>query len=440
MYGYEFFNENKSRIMRASIAIVLILSIALLSASVFAQPMHSDIGGLTIAINTHDKDGVFYDEQQAQCFLKIKNSAHQDQKLHIDWAISTDDWRPLMKQSLSLEIGSNQTTSTYCPWFDFDTPGFYRYDAKVTDGNGNRIHVAMVVGIEPEALRPDMNPPSDLMEFWDNSVATVEPGFKLMSIKRENARTDLYEVEMKSFGGLTVRGWLEVPKKKGRYPALLRVPGYTENLRPIDKYDDMIVFSFNTRDHGESDNTGERRYDMWVRGMELKENYYYRGIFLDCIRAIDYLESRDDVNMDKLAIWGGSQGGGLSLAIAALDQRVKLCVADIPYMCDYPRYFAITHWDEVDHWFAEDDAHTWELMYNTLSYFDTKNFAKKIKCPVWMGVGLQDDVCPPSTSFMTYNLIESEKSYNIYKTEKHSQPDDHYENRYVAIRKYFGLK
>jgi cephalosporin-C deacetylase-like acetyl esterase len=302
----------------------------------------------------------------------------------------------------------------------------------------------MVIGIEPEKLTPPMDPPADFMDFWEQSISMlkdVDPEYTLRRIDREEgAKTDLYEVEMKSYGGLTVRGWLEVPRKKGKYAALLRVPGYTENLEPLDKYDDMIIFSFNTRDHGASDNTGPRTYDMWVRGMESKENYFYRGIFLDCIRALDYLESRDDVIMDKLAIWGGSQGGGLSFAIAALDSRVKLCIADIPYMCDYPRYFAITHWNEIDHWFAEDPSHTWQLMNETLSYFDTKYLAKKITCQVIMGIGLQDDTCPPSTSFMTYNLIESRKNFTIYKTEKHSQPDSHYEDRFLRIRTAFGMK
>ncbi len=209
--------------------------------------------------------------------------------------------------------------------------------------------------------------------------------------------------------------------------------------KPLDKYDDMIVFSFNTRDHGESDNSGDRSYDMWIRGMESKERYFYRGLFLDCIRALDYLESRTDVDTDRIAIWGGSQGGGLSFAISALDPRIALCIADIPYMCDYTRYFAITHWDEVDDWFAEHPTHTWQLMYHTLSYFDTKYMAHHIKCPVIMGIGLQDDVCPPSTSFMTYNLIDSKKEYSVYKTEKHSQPSSHYESRFLKIRKIFNM-
>lgn len=426
------------------ITFLLIASNFILLNGVVGQGMSAKTDGVHISIDAQDDDGVFYGNQEVQCFINIKNIENSEKDIEIEWNIATDDWKPLIRQSLRLKIKGNDQTKAYCPWYDFSETGFFRITAKLTSEGNDIGRVSMVIGIEPEALLSPLNAPKDFMYFWENSIeelSALVPEYKLKPIKREGKKkTNLYEVEMQSFGGLTVRGWLEVPKKKGKYPTLLRVPGYTENLKPLDKYDDMIIFSFNTRDHGESDNSGKRSYDMWVRGMESKEGYYYRGIFLDCIRALDYLESRDDVDMEKLAIWGGSQGGGLSFAIAALDHRVKLCVADIPYMCDYPRYFAITHWDEIDHWFAKDPSHTWELMYNTLSYYDTKYLAKKITCPVLMGIGLQDDTCPPSTSFMTYNLIESDKSYDIYKTEKHSQPVSHYENRFIQIRKIFNME
>ena len=354
--------------------------------------------------------------------------------MKITWSIATDDWRPLIQTVIPLKIDGSKTTKAYCPWFNFPGPGFYRISARISSGDADIYDVSMVVGIDPERLKSAMNSPSDIDEFWKKSIGElngIQPNYKVTQIQRNGkSKTNLFRVEITSIGGLRVRGWLEVPKKEGIYPALLRVPGYTENLTPLDKYDDLIVFSFNTRDHGESDNSGERSYDMWVRGMDSRDNYFYKGIILDCIKALDYLESRDDVDMERIAIWGGSQGGGLSFAISALDSRIAFCIADIPYMCDYRRYFAITHWDEIDNWFAEDPTHNWQLMFHTLNYFDTRYLVQKIACPVVMGIGLQDDVCPPSTSFISYNLITSPKHYTIYKTEKHSQPDSHYEDRF----------
>jgi cephalosporin-C deacetylase len=245
---------------------------------------------------------------------------------------------------------------------------------------------------------------------------------------------------MLSYQRTTVRGWLEVPKKKGIYPTLIRVPGYQENMKPIDAADDIIVFSFNTRDHGESDDSEDgRNEDMWVRGLDSKDAYYYKGLFLDCIRALYYLSTRKDVDTSRIAIWGASQGGGLSFSTAALDSRVALCIADIPYMCDYPNYFEITYWKEVCTWFDTHPNATWETLLNTLSYYDTKNFADKINCPVWMGIGLQDDVCPPSTSFVTYNKVHSDKNYIVYKNERHGQPLEHFEKRFKQLRLFFKM-
>jgi len=108
-------------------------------------------------------------------------------------------------------------------------------------------------------------------------------------------------------------------------------------------------------------------------------------------------------------------------------------------MCEYPRYFEITHWKEIDAWFSDHPEDTWETVLNTLSYYDTKNFTDKITCPVWMGIGLQDDVCPPATSFAAYNYVQTKKEYVVYKNVMHWQPDEHYENRFKQLRQFFKM-
>lgn len=398
---------------------------------------------LTINMDINDDDGVLYQEHSIQTFLEITNNTDDVISLQVEWRIETDDWRPLMQVMIPSKVESNKKIRRYCPWFEFPGPGFYRISGTITSQSGETYRAAKVIGIDPEKISVSLNRQIDFDKFWEVSLkelAAIPPDYKVTPQKREgNTQTELYKVEMTSFGGLTVRGWLEVPKKKGKYPALLRVPGYQEHLKPIDKYDDLIVFSFNTRDHGESDDTGKRGYDMWVRGFDDKDNYFYRGLYLDCIRAVDFLMSRKDVDPDRIAIWGGSQGGGLSFATAMLDQRIDLCIADIPFLCDLSRYLAITHWDEVDIWFEEHPEQTWQSILRTLSYFDTKNMANKIKCPVIMSVGLQDDVCPPSTSFATYNLITSPKEYTVYKHSEHWLPERHWEDRFSKLRKIFEM-
>ncbi len=403
--------------------------------------------GPELQINQHvnDEDGILIDKNTVQTFLIIENKGEGKVDMAIHWTIMTDDWRPLKSMTVHRSVEPNQSIRADCPLYRFPGAGFYRVKAQVNVGDSWQQDMEHVIGVDPEEITAPKDEIQDFEQFWDkalNELAAVAPDYKLTPVERPGAKTDLYRVEMKSYQGKTVRGWLEVPKSEGVYPALLRVPGYQENMEPIDVMDDMIVFSFNTRDHGESDDSngeGTRAWDMWVRGFEAVDNYYYKGLFLDCIRAMDFLESREDVDQNRIAIWGGSQGGGLSFSTAALDQRVDLCIADIPYMSEYPRYFEITYWPEVDSWFAENPTSSWDQVLNTLSYYDTKNFADKIECPVWMGIGLQDDICPPATSFVAYNKVQTEKSYVVYKNEKHSQPREHYTNRFKELRTFFEM-
>lgn len=398
---------------------------------------------IEITLDFNDEDGIFKSVKAVQSYLQIKNNTDVLVNLEIEWNIKTDDWQPLKKMILPAKVEGNSVLKAYCPLVEFPGAGFYQIAAKVKMENGEVVERSKVVGINPEQIITSIDAEPDFDAFWENSLSQlseINPEYKLIPQKRdESKKTNLYKVEMKSFGGLTVKGWLEVPKKKGMYPALLRVPGYSSNMKPIDKYDDMIVFSFNPRNHGESDSTGIRNWEMWVRGLESKENYFYRGIYLDCVRAVDFLVSREDVDNKRIAIWGGSQGGGLSFSTAALDQRIDLCIADIPWMCEWQKYFEITHWDEIDVWFSQNPRQNWQTMLQTFSYFDTKNMAKKIKCPVIMGIGLQDKICPPSTSFATFNRIESPKEYSVYKNSGHYQPNQHYDNRYQFLRKSFGM-
>lgn len=399
---------------------------------------------LKISLDIDDEDGVIYEKNTIEAFLTIENTTERKIDFVTKWTILTDDWKPLKTLTISRTVNPRQNIRTYCPLFRFPSHGFYRIRAEFTSSTSLDSVYERVIGIDPEKINRPQDKNEDFYTFWDKALdelSKVDPQYKISPIKREKeTNTNLFRVEMISYQGTTVRGWLEVPKKKGIYPTLLRVPGYQENMKPIDVADDMIVFSFNTRDHGESDDSeGGRNWDMWVRGLDSKNDYYYKGLFLDCIRALDYLNTREDVDKDRIAIWGGSQGGGLSFSTAALDSRIALCIADIPYMCDYPNYFEITYWKEVSTWFDSHPNTTWETLLNTLSYYDTKNFADKINCPVWMGIGLQDDICPPSTSFATYNKVQSDKNYIIYKNERHGQPTEHYEHRFKQLRQFFKM-
>lgn len=422
-----------------SIAIIILI---LLLGSAFAGQEAKD-SAFSVSMDFNDADGMLYGERVIQTFVDIQNHSAEKLSLEIEWKIETDDWRPLKQVTVDFEVKPDGKRRAYCPWFEFPGPGFFHITAEIT-GEDGKIHTASrAIGIDPEKIHVGTDAEKDFDAFWERSLSElkkIDPKFNVIPQKRDkSSKTKLYKVEMQSWEGVTVRGWLEVPKKRGKYPALLRVPGYGSNKKPIDKYDDLIVFSFNIRSHGDSDPGKEADTDMWIRGLHSADEYYYRGAYLDCIRAVDFLASRKDVDQDRIAVWGGSQGGGLSFATAALDPRIDLCISDIPWLTDWDNFFAMTHWSEIGDWFAEHPEQNWDTMLSTLSYFDTKNMAERITCPVHMSVSLQDPICPPSTCFRTYNLIESPKEYTIHRDSGHWQPKSHWDEKFKWLRQKFEM-
>jgi cephalosporin-C deacetylase-like acetyl esterase len=396
-----------------------------------------------VRLDVNDEDGVLYGSNSIQAFVEMLNRQVEDVSAKVEWKILTDNFIPLFDATIVEKVEKQGRLASYCPHYRFTGPGFYRIEARISVSSGEIFEKQFNIGINPEKISAPVDAQPDFESFWQKTlgkVNEVKHEYQLIPIERDqNSKTNLFRVEIKSIDGITLRGWLELPKKPGLYPALFRVPGYTENLEPVDKYDDLIIFSFNTRNHGESDNIGERSYDMWVRGLEQPEGFFYHELIMDCLQGLDFLCSREDVDKNRIAVWGGSQGGGLSFAMAALDRRISLCIADIPFLCEFPRYFESSHWTEIDAWFVKNPDQTWQSMFKTLSYFDMKNMADKITCPVYLGIGLQDDVCPPATSFVAFNKVQSQKEYNIYKYEYHGQPDSHYEGRFLKIRELFQM-
>ena len=398
----------------------------------------------TLSIGTRSEDGIFHDGEWMQVRAAITNRTFTTIKGNLVWKIATDEQEELKKTSIPFTIAAGEKKLRICPLYELPGPGFYRVACTFESGSAaGTVSDSMTVGFAPSKIEHALTREADFDEFWKKALQElreVDPQYKLILQKEEsNERRDLYLIEMNSVGGLTVRGWYEVPKKPGRHPALLKLPGYGGSMRPVNKFDDMVILSFNIRSHGISDEAPGAPIDLWLRRLDSEKEYYYRGAYLDCVRAVDFLASRPEVDSDRIAVWGSSQGGGLSLATAALDKRISFCMADVPWLCDWVHYFKTSHWDEIDEWLAAEPGRSWKSMLRTFSYFDTMNMMDRIKCPVVMAVGLQDRVCPPSTSFACFNRIRTPKEYRVYIDAGHRLPRHHWDSGYEQLRKRFGL-
>jgi cephalosporin-C deacetylase-like acetyl esterase len=306
----------------------------------------------------------------------------------------------------------------------------------------------IILGYEPEKIVSPITREADFSKFWKKrkqELAGVAPEFKITKNNRSTDRVDVYLVEMQSYGNVKVRGWYTVPRKPGPHPAILSVPGYTSTMWPYVNRTNVATFALNPRGHGNSkDDIDPKGEEYMFIGFdpERPEKYIYAGAYLDCLRAVDFLVSRPEIDASRIGAEGGSQGGGLSFATAALDTRIIFCAPDIPWLGDWVGYLETTEWahDNYPKLLKVHPDLTFAGINRLLSYFDTMNMAEWITCPVLMSVGLQDDVCPPRTSFAPYNAVKSKKEYRVYPFAGHGVWREHSKLKDEWMAKMLGIE
>ena len=314
--------------------------------------------------------------------------------------------------------------------------GFYR--ATVLDDG--RVAKRFNFGVRPDDIVSPKDGAEDIWEFWHQGLkelAAVDPEYKLtLDAKLSGKLRNIYVVEMKSWGGETIRGYLAVPKTPGKYPTVVTYMGYAARTwAPSgNKGADRVEFILSIR--GQGLNTPYNTYGEWMRyGLGDKQTYYYRGAILDTVRAIDFVASLPECDTRCILLEGGSQGGALTLAAASLDRRVAGAAPYVPFLSDYRDYFDIVDWPGSV-FFAEAKRINLdtEKMFHMLTYFDLKNLTEHIECPVLMGFGLQDEICPPHTNFAGYNSIVAPKRWIVFPDKGHNVG---FERRWIDSREEF---
>lgn len=337
--------------------------------------------------------------------------------LKIEFSTDKNVYLGGMSQLVSLNANDSTVLSFSFPL----TPGFYK--CKISDG-GKEIKT-FNIGYDPEKIISPYDAQLDFDEFWNKAkieLSKVAPEFKISEEKDKSDKIrKVYKVKMKSYGNEEIQGYLTVPVKAGKYPVILYYMGYGSKpwYPHPESNPEFIEFVLSTRGQGLMESTN--KYGDWITyGLDSINNYYYKGAFMDLVRAIDFIYQYPKVDKKKLFVEGGSQGGAFTLAACALDNRISAAAPYIPFLSDYLDYFQLVHWPR-DPIFAKQKQLEMSdsQLYKNLSYFDIKNFAKNIKCPILMGIGLQDPVCPPHTNFSSYNLIKSPKQFIIYPNKGH---------------------
>jgi cephalosporin-C deacetylase len=151
-----------------------------------------------------------------------------------------------------------------------------------------------------------------------------------------------------------------------------------------------------------------------IRGLDdSPDRLLFRQIFLDCAQLAGIVMSMEEVDPDRVGATGGSQGGGLTLACAALEPRIRRCAPVFPFLCDYLRVWEmdldVAAYDELRTYFRLFDPlheHKDEA-FTRLGYIDCQHLAPRIRAETMLSFGLIDSICPPSSQFAAYNKIRA---------------------------------
>ncbi len=288
--------------------------------------------------------------------------------------------------------------------------------------------------------------PDDFDEFWDAGLAemkAIDPQVKMVRSDFQTPYAECFDMYFTGVGGARIHAKVLCPTNATKpHPALVIFHGYRGNTGDwMDKlgYAAMgyTVAALDCRGQGGLSEdvggvVGGTLSGHIIRGLDgPPEKMLFRQIFLDTAQLARIVMAMPDVDEARVGAMGQSQGGGLTLACAALEPRIKLAAPMYPFLCDYKRTWEIDlardAYAELQEYFRKfDPLHEREDdVFVKLGYIDVQYLCPRIRGEVMLGMGLMDTICPPSTQFAAYNKIEAKKSLVIYPDFGHESPPGH---------------
>jgi cephalosporin-C deacetylase len=295
---------------------------------------------------------------------------------------------------------------------------------------------------------PERQEPADFNTFWQATLDEahqfpLNASFEPVDYGLQAQET--FDVTFSGFNGQPIKGWFILPRHADHaLPCVVEYIGYGGGRAfPINwllwSSLGYAHFVMDTRGQGGAWSTGDTP-DLYseggsptvagfmTRGILDPKHYYYRRLFTDAVRAVEAARSQPTIDPHRIAVMGGSQGGGITLAVAGLVPDVQAALPDVPFLCHYRRATEL-----VDTWpyrEIQDFCHTHrdkiETVFNTLAYFDGVNFAAHAQAPALFSVGLMDMVCPPSTVYAAYNHYAGLKDIRVYTFNQHEGGGDYH--------------
>jgi cephalosporin-C deacetylase len=397
------------------------LLLAVLSLNSLSQ---SNIGLVKVIISPDHKDWTYKVNEEAKFGVQVLKYGNLMENVSIDYETGPEALPEVKKEGVILKNGKTEFSGT------MKVPGFYRVRVwAVVDGK--RYEGLATAGFEPEKILPTVKDPADFNVFWDNAIAearkiNLDPKITLMP-ERCTSEVNVFHISFQNeVVGSRIYGILAIPKKPGKYPAILKVPG--AGIRPYAgdaRTAALGIITLEIGIHGIPVNLDPQVYNDLAAGalaeynkvkMNDKNTHYYKRVYLGCVRAVDFIFSLPEFNGNDIAVTGGSQGGALTIVTAGLDKRTKYMAALYPALCDHTGYLnkRAGGWP---HYFRNTEPKPGEV--ETLGYYDVVNFARRVTIPGFYTWGYNDLTCPPTSMYSAFNVITAPKELQLFLETGH---------------------
>jgi len=298
-----------------------------------------------------------------------------------------------------------------------------------------------------QTYKPARDEPTDFDAFWDETLTAARQhplAAHFAPVDTGLRQVESFDVTFAGYGGQPVKGWLNLPRGRAKpVPCVVEFIGYGGGRGFATDWLLWAAAGFahlvmDTRGQGSSWLQGDTPDlpaeganpffpGFMTQGILDPKTYYYRRVFTDAVRAIEAARGHNAVDGSHIAVTGGSQGGGISIAVAGLVPDVEAAMPDVPFLCGYRRATEISDanpYQEIAK-YCTAHRHKVDQVFRTLSYFDGINFATRARASALFSAGLMDEVCPPSTVFAAYNHYAGAKQIRTYTYNHHEGGGTH---------------
>lgn len=397
-------------------------AIAALFLLVFCAPAQDRTGAVQVRVRTDHADWLYTPGQPVRFSISVIRDGHPVKSAKLTYKAGPEMVAPTIGKTVDF-TGSDVTVDAGT----MTQAGFLRCIA-TAEVDGKTYRGLATAGFAPEKIQPTIDDPADFDAFWTANkerLAKLPIDAKMTPMPESStSKVACWHVNMQNIGmgplPSRLYGVLCEPRAEGKYPALLYVPG--AGVRPYRgavQLAERGIITLQIGIHGIPVNLEQNLYDSlgvgafsgyMTFGMESRDRYYYKRVYTGVVRANDFLVSRPNFNGSDLAVTGGSQGGALSIITAALDPRVKALAALYPALSDTTGYTK-NRAGGWPHMFRAEgaDSHRTPEKIATMGYYDVVNFARRVKVPGLYTWGFNDETCPPTSMYASYNLIPGPK-------------------------------